>query len=154
MAWWNISHSCGHEERVQLYGPGADRERKAEWMESRPCPACWRAQKDADRAAENERAASLSGEIGFPALTGSEKQVAWAQSIRQKKYEESTKLTPGPHGWAPLVETYALETLAKWWIDNRSDDIFLIITKIQASHPAGYRTIAEKYGMAQEAGHA
>ena len=41
MAWETITFSCGHTERVQMYGPHKDRERKAAWFEqSGLCSEC------------------------------------------------------------------------------------------------------------------
>lgn len=45
MAWYTVNHSCGHEQRVQLYGKTSDRESKIEWMSRQDCPACWGAKK-------------------------------------------------------------------------------------------------------------
>lgn len=53
MAWQEISWSCGHETRKQLYGPHKDRERFVEWAERQgSCPDCYRgAKREEDRAA-------------------------------------------------------------------------------------------------------
>lgn len=42
MAWYDVKFSCGHEERMQLYGPTKDRYRKIEYFERQGlCRACW-----------------------------------------------------------------------------------------------------------------
>lgn len=137
MAWWTIEHSCGHTQRVQLYGPGKDRERKAEWMERGVCPDCYRAQKELEKKQESERAATVGAEIGFISLAGSEKQIAWAITIRQKVYESLCKrFNPVPgFGYTLAVEAMNLETSAKWWIDNRDVDAVKLMNVIAGNYP-------------------
>ena len=83
MAWTQITYSCGHEDRVQMYGPGRDRERKAEWMGGRLCPTCYATQRDAAHAEQSAAATQAAQATGLPALQGSPKQIAWAETIRQ-----------------------------------------------------------------------
>lgn len=98
----------------------------------RLCPECYAKAKAKERAeareAENKAAAETAGALGLPALTGSEKQVAWAVSIRQKALDEAL----APHGGslanlndkgrAVLAAAMAkLPTEARWWIDHRDD---------------------------------
>ena len=73
MAWYTINYTCGHTERVQLYGAHKDRYAKIEAMERRVCPEC-------EAKAAQEQAAS----DGLPALTGSDKQISWAADIRAR----------------------------------------------------------------------
>lgn len=137
MAWYEINYTCGHEGRVQLYGPGREREKRIEWMERGVCLDCLRAQKAEERKQDNTRAADLAGEIGFATLAGSDKQVAWANAIRQKAYEALIRrMHPHPvQGYALVVEAINLETSAKWWIDNRDRDAMEILNIIAAVHP-------------------
>lgn len=74
MAQYNIRHTCGHEETVQIYGTNVhgERQRKAEWLESKPC-------RDCERKAMREE--NLTGAAE---LTGSDKQVDWANDLRAK----------------------------------------------------------------------
>ena len=60
----------------QAYGPLVGRERQLAAIEARECPAC--------RKRKAEQAAQQSG---LPALTGSDKQIAWAYDIRSKRIE-------------------------------------------------------------------
>lgn len=137
MAWRSVNYSCGHSEDVQFYGPGRERDRKQEWMERGVCPACYRAEKEQERKQDNDRAASLVSELGFAPLVGSDKQIAWATSIRQQAYERiisSYKPLPGL-GYSLLVQTLSLETSAKWWIDNRTADVQTLLKRIIGNHP-------------------
>ena len=136
MAWNTINHSCGHEQRIQLYGPGKERENRVARMERQVCPDCYREQKEQERLQENERAANLTSGIGFAALTGSDKQIAWGQSIRQKAYE-SMVAEGEPHatlGWSLMVSLINLESSAKWWVDNRTDSWIIMFRKIGANY--------------------
>lgn len=119
-----VTFSCGHEETVQLYGSVAERDRKAEWMSRAcKCSAC----KAADREAENAKAVEAASANGRPALTGSEKQVAWATTIREKMVSELMKYRTDVTGVddakgkfdAAMVKFLAANTKAGWWIDNR-----------------------------------
>ena len=78
MAWETVEHSCGHEERHDLYGNRKWRERQAARLEQELCSNC----KQAERDAENRNAAQANAEAGYPPLEGTEKQIAWAESIR------------------------------------------------------------------------
>lgn len=83
MAKYDVTHSCGHEVCHQLVGKHADRERKIEWLESVPCLECKREEDAKARAAFNQQSAAENAESGLPSLIGTEKQIAWAESIRK-----------------------------------------------------------------------
>ena len=76
-----VTHSCGHEEEVNLVGSSRDRERKLAWLESQPCRAC---QEEAAAKRNKER----EKELGLPDLEGSEKQISWATTIRLERFKE------------------------------------------------------------------
>lgn len=87
MAKYTITYKCGHTGTVDIVGTNAhgERERKAEWYGNQLCADCYKAQKEAE--AEKTSA-------GYPELKGSEKQVAWAKTIRAnliKRYEKEIK---------------------------------------------------------------
>lgn len=57
-------------------------ERRAKWlMDSEVCSEC----KQSERDEENKKAIEFSSEMGWCELKGSEKQVAWANTIRKNK---------------------------------------------------------------------
>ena len=33
MAWYDVNYSCGHKGRLNLIGPGRDRESRIAWLE-------------------------------------------------------------------------------------------------------------------------
>lgn len=78
MAKYGGTYTCGHEGNVQIYGPTKNREWIRERHFDRLCEEC----RKKEIAAENVRAMQQAKEMKLPDLTGSEKQVAWANSIR------------------------------------------------------------------------
>ena len=114
-------------------------------MERGVCPECYRAEKELERQQENERAASLTNELGFAALTGSEKQIAWATTIRQQCYEKVVADNqPHPeYGWNKMIAVINLEISAKWWIDNRSAVGTTMLKIIGANYPTAFQSLKE-----------
>lgn len=84
MAWYYGVFSCGHEGRVNIIGPGKDRQRKADYQFSGLCEDCYKEYLKEKREKDNAEAAQIAIEMELPELTGSEKQVAWANTLRNK----------------------------------------------------------------------
>ena len=143
MAHYDVDYSCGHTQEIELFGKTSARYEKIEWMERGLCPDCYRAKKQEEREQENERAAKLSKLLGFTQLEGSVKQVAWANSIRQKTFESICKTgTPHPiYGYALIAEAISLEASAGWWINNRQVDFVRIFKMIAANYPTAWQAI-------------
>lgn len=144
MAWYEGTFACGHEGRVNIIGPQKDRGYKKERAFSRLCPDCWQKERDEKIKRSNVESAELSKEYGFPDLTGTEKQTAWANTIRMELYKEiNDKLDriresqkekfsfQRPDTWdtvyvlpdelPDMVDTGIQEhTEAKFWIEHRS----------------------------------
>ncbi len=136
MAKYQISHSCGHVETVNICGTNVhgERDRKIAWLESRPCREC--------EAAES---AMKARDEGLAELNGSPKQVAWANDIRwdvlDKMERFIAKMENG--GIAPSMRDKADEIFAamraevtnqasaKWFIDHgRNYDALSAFNKI------------------------
>ncbi len=75
---YDIVCSCGHEDTVVLFGPTKQREYRLQRLAEEPCCVC-RAKMQDD---ENEANAAAAREMGLPGITGSEKQIAWAETLR------------------------------------------------------------------------
>lgn len=107
-----ITHACGHQEEIQVFGKRADRERKIAWLESQVCAEC--------RAAE---AAEASKAAGMAALTGSAKQIAWAEDLRSETMDAIAALKTRTDNEAAhkdrVIAYLGGITSAEWWIDNR-----------------------------------
>ncbi len=129
MGWQTITYQCGHQEEKQMYGPYAERDRKAEWMGRDFCPEC-----RAKKAAEQSAAA------GLPELTGSPKQIAWAQTVRDQlmisgaavleQFKTRIKIESDHDVYVRCEQVwheYISETRAGVWIDRRNDDLMVVI---------------------------
>ena len=120
MAKYTINYSCGHSEEITLFGTVDERLRRVAWLESRPCPEC-------QHKAASAIAKQTSITYELPELTGSEKQIAWAEVIRSKAfqalhclmpYADSDKSKEWMDGWRSQMTA---KTEAAWWIDHRHD---------------------------------
>lgn len=89
MAKYDVTYSCGHSATVELFGKNADRESKLKWMaEKGLCPECYKAflrQEDKEAAEEVLSESKLT----LPALTGTEKQIAYAEELRNRYIRDS-----------------------------------------------------------------
>ena len=158
MAKYDVTYACGHSGTIQLYGPTSQREKQLEIAALRLCPECYRKKKEAERAAINKEAEKKSEAEGLPELTGSEKQVAWANTIRLKKMEGIdawieeiqrkgqlggiVRPADGEKYKSPLEEMqegekFLLENMteARFWIDNR----YSMPSEILDTGISGYR---------------
>lgn len=153
MSKYTVEHSCGHSEDHQIYGKVSERDGKAEWLAGRLCGDCYRAAKRAD---ETAKAAEAS--VGLPALTGSDKQVAWATKIRariiaktREKVEDLIirQLARKPKATAQmravLDQVGVKHADARYWIDNDNtesliDDVVKEFNAISAAAKAANPT--------------
>lgn len=130
-----VTHNCGHDEEVVLYGPGKERDRRIAQMESQECPEC-----RALHASERDEAK------GYATLDGSPKQVSWASDIREDIFSQVSRYLYGcireveaavasgeitreraSEGYddvdltvLAILDGLRSETSARWLIDNRS----------------------------------
>lgn len=131
MAKEYITFSCGHDGCVTVFGRSRDRERKLDYFrEQGICPACWEKKRQEERAKAAAEAEEHAEKEGLPALEGSEKQIAWAMTIRDDFYKfandhlpqlmEEMKVTPEVSRAIDIwVEGTLSVTSAKEWIDDR-----------------------------------
>ena len=117
MAKYEISHTCGHTRTVELFGKYEDREREIEWLESQGCPEC-------AKAREARQSEEIESELGLKPLAGSDKQGAWAKSIRgpylkQFKVMITSIETSKPEMIEAIYNWLCNKTESKFWIDNR-----------------------------------
>ncbi len=118
-----VTHSCGHSEQHAIFGAfAADIDRQARKLSRRRCTPCYKAGK----AAKAESDAVLLDGIDLPALTGSEKQVRWAETIRIERLALLHRADPS------RITAFIIIVDAKWWIDNRAVDL----AKVSASDRA------------------
>lgn len=146
MAWYYGTYSCGHEGRVNIIGPVKDRQWKADREFSKMCPECWQKHVEKERERQNEEAAEKAKEMELPELEGSERQVAWANTLRQKLIDRFSKLAEDKAEVNTLNKLYELNvtaedilkirdyiitniTSARYYIDNRDEYIAYIIER-------------------------
>jgi len=119
MAKYHITHSCGHTVTHNIVGTNAhgERDRREQQLTSQVCAECYRAE---------QTAAAVEANAGLPALSGSAKQIAWAESIRAKavaSLEEARAQMNSEHPLAAkageLVDGVLAQSEARYWIDNR-----------------------------------
>lgn len=132
-----VVYSCGHKAHVTLYGKSEEQERKRKWCEEQGiCPSCYAEQMKQDRAA---LLAMRKDEYSLPDLEGSEKQIAWAEKIRNsgidllERYiaegdagialaypDQADQLIQHRHEGIELCrEMFATVSEARFYIDNR-----------------------------------
>lgn len=81
MTWYQVERACSHTERMNVTGRNAG---TRYWyiethLETEKCTDC----VEADRRAATEAAAEAAKAESLPDLVGSEKQVAWAETLRR-----------------------------------------------------------------------
>lgn len=138
MAWYYGTYSCGHEGRVNIIGPQKFRQYKIDREFEKVCPNCWEEQLKKEHEKANAEALEKAKEMELPQLTGSEKQVAWANTIRQqfidKFIENDITKDEYLHIWdtdfrQKVKDIKLIKDIAYWcienvvkaheWIDNR-----------------------------------
>lgn len=117
MAKYTIHHCCGHAREIALFGKIADRERTIERLEKGECPECARAREA--RAADAALSKSAFSAIGEVELSGSEKQIAWAKTIRANVVSGFDALALRDDAKAKVVAFFSGKTESRWWIDAR-----------------------------------
>lgn len=93
MSKQDINYACGHDGVINIVGPKRNREYVAKSESRKLCPECYSAKLAADRAAASAAAAEQAKATGLPALTGSAKQIAWAETIRANAVAQLAKLS-------------------------------------------------------------
>lgn len=125
------TYSCGCEGCVNITGSMKDREWKAKKFFEHMCPKC--RQKKIQK--NNMDSCVFSCEMNLPALEGSEKQEAWAETIRMNIFNdilsrtryklyvvETNTIELIASDLSNILSFLSKETSAKIWIENRTTD--------------------------------
>lgn len=139
----SVTYSCGHQDRVYIHGPSKDREWKKRRIEMQMCPECF--QKHVQD--KNKESEALAAELGFPQLEGTEKQAAWANTIRLAWHEKLQQVTEEDvKRWREynFIEGLTMEevhnifdyifkkkTKASFYIDRRKFTVYEIIDDVR-----------------------
>ena len=126
VAKYSVTYACGHTDTVNLIGPKRTREWMLKDKETQVCPDCYRAELEAKREAERAAALAEAAEQELPALVGTEKQVAWALTLRKKYLEVLDGVLQRAALQASVdrvlaqqaVESIQREPSAVWWIEH------------------------------------
>lgn len=165
------TYSCGHEGTVDIGGKTKDREWKRSRTFSGLCPECAKAQREKEREKKIAAAQKEAEAEKYPDLQGSQKQIAWAITIRQEfLFTLKTQIEKGKeqNGAEKLEKAEALlnwiiesKTKASDWIENREasfSELFAkfaeeftalgikeeVKTKEELAHPAKKTAIPEE----------
>ena len=111
MAWYYGTYSCGHEGRTNVIGPTKNRQWIADKRFEDLCPECKEQFILEEREKKNKKAMELAEKMELPSLEGTEKQVAWANTLRQKFIEKMEKIDKEELKWE--VKNYILEEFRK-----------------------------------------
>ena len=122
MAKYTITYKCEHEGEVNIVGPEKERPGKRSWLATQLCPDCRRIAYTLDVEA-------WTAKSGLVTLTGTEKQVAWANKIRKfmiegmEEYVESANAHPEHPDADYILRGYKWtfqQANATWWIDRKN----------------------------------
>lgn len=123
--------TCGEKFEVRVYKYNSREARSFEaWAVENitECRDCEKKRLAAEHEAENAKAAEASKEAGWPALTGTEKQIAWAETCRtnligliEKRYDDDDEVVQYVKNG--IIEILLTKTTASWWIDHRNADV-------------------------------
>lgn len=122
-----ICKTCGEEvEFTKKKSNYADARSFEEWAKGMfdECPECKKKRMAREHEEENRKAAEAAKAKAWPKLTGSEKQVAWANSIREGFVSKLVEDNENTDIFKEAVSIILDNTSASWWIDHRSKESF------------------------------
>lgn len=123
-----VPYRCGHEEVMGLCLNAPDALKGYDYRDCAGCVAT-RTRAQARRAAE----------LGLPQLSGSERQVAWANDLRIRAVDR--------HGLRAVIVAVTHEVESTWWIANRNRLPHLKIFKeVVAARPVTFDSILDSLG--------
>lgn len=143
MSWYYGTFSCGHEGRVNIIGKSKDRQWKADRKFSGLCEDCFKEQLEKEKQEANKEALKAAKEMNLIELVGTEKQVAWANTLRNKRIEEISDLRERIINKDSIAIKYTFKNLAISKEGCNTEDE--IINKIHM-----YLDKAEEYILANE----
>lgn len=152
MGKYTVNFSCGHTDTITLFGKLKDRYSKIEHFESYGlCPQCYKEmmkeQRDKERDERRAKAIDNAQKNNLPKLTGSQKQIDWALTIRDEYFNnflnvlhnykvQSDKIDISEEqkniflaDLEKVKKFFADTTEAKFWIENRYKSLSNMISK-------------------------
>lgn len=116
---YEITYACGHTGEVEFYGKERDCEWRAEQEAKKICPDCVEKKKEEETA----QAKAWAKEKGLPDLEGTERQIAWAEVIRRRLFEDLEECKKKDQEEIEKLKTNPSEKLRKEWIENEIDSL-------------------------------
>ena len=126
--------ACGKTFEVRVSRSNSREARSFEkWAEENitECDDCKAARIRAAHEAENRKAAEAALEMGYAELIGTEKQIAWANTIRQKAMNELRETFLDPEcpekylyrrlSFAGISHVLLRQRQAAWWIEKQNE---------------------------------
>lgn len=121
--------TCGEEFEYRAFKTNSRDARDFEkWAAEHldECPECRQKRIEREREEAALEAAEAAKANGWPELTGSEKQVSWANRIRDERINELIKKNAEVKGKkhdriSAAIQILLNNTRASWWIDNRDE---------------------------------
>ncbi len=141
---FTVMHSCGHEAAHGFSGSELELSQRKEWLQRRPCQACWRAQESGSAEVKNQQ-------MNLPSLDGTEQDKAWAEVIRLKAVTHNRdyhqrlingqRLAQEDEAVKSTIQVAAQEALrdlesqsnAAWWIENRFEALTFVKSRVLAA---------------------
>ena len=128
MAWYYGTYSCGHEGRTNIIGPMKHRQWKADAHFRGLCPECFEKKRAEEREKARIEALEKAKKMELPELEGSEKQIAWAVTLRQEMIDKIDRLESevlfrigsNKKEKQDILDYVMSQKKASWFIDNRS----------------------------------
>jgi hypothetical protein len=111
-----ITHACGHMQDHHIEGFTNQRERKKRWLASPQWRSCFNTQKQAEHADAAARNGLSIDHLTLSALTGTDRQVSWAESIRAQRLAACIATDLG----GDIVEVLMAGQDTRWWRDHRN----------------------------------
>jgi hypothetical protein len=133
---YRIAHACGHEQAHYLSGFAGQMDRKAAWLRTTKCKSCFVAEKRLEQADAAAGDSTAIAHLDLVALTGSDRQVAWASTIRAKRLAAIIAAAPPTGPTDPQACCFITD--AKWWIDHRDLSDADLLAKAEAFATASY----------------
>lgn len=120
-----ITHSCGHQERINVDGPYVIVERRIRKAEATQCKSC---AGNASRQANDL--------LGFCTLWGSKSQCDRAEPIRQRALAQVTILASHARvedrdAFVELRRQVLRRDDAEWWIEHKNDAVAILAQDIE-----------------------
>ncbi|RYF22782.1 MAG: hypothetical protein EOO77_03415 [Oxalobacteraceae bacterium] len=126
-----IVHACGHKQLHYLTGFTSQQDRKARWLETTQCRTCFAEVRQAEQRANAARDDAAIARLALPQLTGSDRQITWATTIRTGRLASmlAGAVEHRAEAWIACLPM----TDAKWWIDHRDLTVSDLIAKAENS---------------------